>query len=162
MAYVYLSKGIPLKEDDPDTALEVAKAELLKLYKELERLTPALQVEVSRLNQDWTVEIRGFDPDLVVCEDWSDGEWNASYMFDVSIKSLDGNPDCDLEINEWDEWDEWRKLDEPMYKDVFEPLQKCCWQGFKRDDVTVVFSAINVVNSYSGNGIHVYNNQGWL
>lgn len=159
MAYVHLSKRIPLKEDDLDTATEVAKSELLELYRELSSLIPELESEVSKLNQNWTIEICNFDPELVICEDWDEEAWNAIYMFDVSIKSPDGDPDCDFRI---DEWDEWHKLDEPMYKDVFEPLQKCSWQGFKRDDVTVEFSAIKVVDSYSGNGIHVYNNQGRL
>lgn len=159
MAYIYLSKEIPLAEDQEEKALETAKKTFQSLYSELMQHLPSLETEVSKLNPDWFLEDSGFDSEMVNCEDWHEGNWNANFMFRISIKSPDGDPDSDFEI---DEWDEWRKLDEPMYKDVFEPLQKCNWQGFKRDDVSVEFSAINVVESYSGKGIHVYNNQGWL
>jgi hypothetical protein len=159
MAYVYLQKEIELPENQIEKANEMAKEQLQALYSELLQHLPLLEKEVVELNPNWTVEAYQFDPEMVTCDDWYEGKWNAGYMFDISIKSPDGNPDCDFQI---DQWDEWRKLDQPMYKDVFEPLQKCKWEGFKRDDVTVEFGAINVVDSYSGNGIHVYNNNGWL
>jgi hypothetical protein len=159
VAYIYLSRDISLKENEVDIALEAAKAELSKLYKELEILIPPLETEINNLNQNWTVELSGFDSDLVICEDWYDGAWKASYMFEVSCKSPDGNADCDHEISAWDEW---HRLDEPMYKDVFEPLYQCSWVGFKREDVLVEFTAVKAVDSYSSNEVHFYNNQGWL
>jgi hypothetical protein len=159
MAYIYLSQEIPLPRDQEEQALEFAKEQFGNLYSELIKLISPLEKEVAALNPNWTVETWRFDPEMVNCDDWHEGIWVAGYMFEVSIKSPDGDPDCDFQI---DAWDEWRMLDKPMYKDVFEPLQKCSWRGFKRYDVTVEFSAINVVDSYSGNGIHVYNNSGWL
>jgi hypothetical protein len=155
MAYIYLSKEIPLPRDREGQALEFAKEQFSSLYSELMKLLPLLEKEVVALNHNWIVETGPFDPEMVDCDDWHEGNWVAIYMFEVSIKSPDGDPNCDFEINAWDEW---QMLDRPMYKDVFEPLQKCSWQGFKRDDVTVEFSAIKVVDSYSGNGTHVYNN----
>jgi hypothetical protein len=161
MAYIYLSKEIPLPEENEEDAIKVAKEQLQAFYRELiSQYLPLLQQEVSKINPEWIVEDSGFDSETVNCDDWCDGAWNANYMFCISIKSPDGNQDNDFEINAWDEWE---RLDRPMYKDVFEPLQKCNWEGFKRDDVTVEFSAINVVDSYNANqDFHVYNNQGWL
>ncbi len=49
-----------------------------------------------------------------------------------------------------------------MYKDVPEPLRQCRWERFKRDDVTVEFRVVKAVDSYSGNGLHFYDNQDWL
>jgi hypothetical protein len=159
MAYIYLSKKIELQEDQIEKANEMAIEQLQALYFELLQHLPLIEKEVAKLNPNWIVEAYKFDSDMVTCDDWYEGKWNTSYMFDISIKSPDGNPDCDFQI---DEWDEWKKLGEPMYKDVFEPLQKCKWEGFKRDDVAVQFSVINVVYNNRGNGVHVYNNSEWL
>lgn len=159
MTYIYLSKEIPLAEDQEEKAVETAKEHFRVLYSELMQHLPILETEASKLSPDWFLENSGFDPEMVSCEDWYEGSWFANYMFEISVKSPDGDPDCDFEIGAWEEW---RKLGKPMYKDVFEPLQKCNWKGFKRDDVSVEFSAIKVVDSYGGEGIHVYNNQGWL
>ena len=161
MAYIYLSKGIPLPEDNEQEAIKLAQEQLQVFYQELiSQYLSLLQQEVSEINAEWVVEDSGFDSRLVNCDDWDDGVWNANYMFCISIKSPNGNQDNNFEINAWYEWE---RLDQPMYKDVFEPLQKCKWEGFKRDDVTVEFDAIKVVESYKPNqDFHVYNNQGWL
>jgi hypothetical protein len=161
MAYIYLSKEISLPEENETEAVNVAKKQLQAFYEELlSQHLPLLQQEVSRLNQEWTVEDSGFYSESVNCDDWQDGAWNANYMFCISIKSPNGDQDNNFEINEWDEWE---RLDKPMYKDVFEPLQKCKWEGFKQDNVIVEFSSIKVVESYKANqDFHVYNNQGWL
>jgi hypothetical protein len=159
MAEISLYRQIPLAESDEIEALEIAKKQLKVVYSELLKFTPLLEKEVHSLNTNWTLEVREFDSEIVSCDDWDNGNWNVSYLFDIAIKSPDGNPECDFLI---DAWDEWETLNQPMYRDVFEPLQKCKWQGFKRDDVSVKFDAINVVDSYSGKGLYVYNNQGYL
>lgn len=159
MAYVYLTKNIPLGSHDSDNAIELAKIELSKLYQELAACVAELELDVSKINPDFTVKLSNFDVDMVICEDWYEGNWNASYMFQVSVISPDGNPDCDYKI---DQYDEWQRLDQPMYEDVFEPLYQCRWDGFKRNDVTVEFAAVKAVDSYSGNGLHFYDNKGWL
>jgi len=159
VAYVYLSKEILLDEDKPDQAIESAKVEMKKLFQELVKAMPALEQDVLTLNPEFILECRDFDVEMVDCDDWHEGAWNAGYMFDISIKSPNGNPDCDYEI---DQWDEWKRLGEPTYKDVPEPLRQCRWEGFKRDDVTVEFRVVKAVDSYSGNGLHFYDNQDWL
>lgn len=159
MAYVYLSKEISIEENKPEQALQSAKAELEKMFQELVKAIPALQQEAIKLNPEFVVEYRDFDAEMVDCDDWHEGVWNAGYMFDIAIKSPKGNPDCDYEI---DQWDEWKRLGEPMYKDVPEPLRQCRWEGFKRDDVTVEFRVVKAVDSYSGKGLHFYDNQDWL
>ncbi|MHC5675139.1 hypothetical protein [Nostoc sp.] len=159
MAYIYLFKEIPLTVDKEEEAVQVAKQQLKNLYSDLMQYFPLLEKEVTNLDPTWILEPWDFDPEMVSCDDWDEGSWNATYIFKISITSPDGNPDCDFEI---DEWEEWHKLDEPMCEDVFEPLRKCNWQGFKRDNVSVEFSAIKAVDSYSGKGLHIYNNQGWL
>lgn len=161
LAYIYLSKEIPLSEENEKEAVNLAKKQLQAFYQELlSQYLPLLQQEVSRVNPEWIVEDSGFDSESVNCDDWQDGVWNANYMFCISIKSPNSNQDNNFEVNEWDEWE---RLAKPMYKDVFEPLQKCKWEGFKQDDVIVEFSSIKVVESYKANqDFHVYNNQGWL
>jgi len=133
--------------------------QLRDLHDELAQSVQHLEEEVSKLGADWVLKTYDFDPERVDCEDWHEGEWNANYSFEISIKSPEAEPELDFEVTAWDEW---RKLNEPKYRDVFEPLQKCAWKGFKREDVLVEFSAINVVDSDRREGIHVYNNSGWL
>lgn len=159
MAYVYLSKDISIEEGKPDQALQVAQIELERLFQELVKAMPGLEEDVLKLSPEFVVEYRDFDPEMVNCEDWYEGSWNAGYMFDILIKSPNGNPDCDFEI---DQWDEWKRLGRPMYKDVPEPLRQCRWEGFKRQGVTVEFRVVKAVDSYSGDGLHFYDNQDWL
>jgi hypothetical protein len=56
MAYIYLSKEIPLPEKNEKEAVNVAKKQLQAFYQELlSQYLPLLQQEVSRVNPDFHV-----------------------------------------------------------------------------------------------------------
>ncbi len=153
-----------------------AKEKGLPLLENLwERLSKALKaVEKDCLNRypDLTMEISILEKEFVCFDQWDkkDGKeiWNLSYWIEVRTISPDGISECDFEINQYDQW---RKLGEPMYKDVYEPLYDCDWSSIKPfcgvtgdtigDTVSVQFGAVKAVDSYHG-GIHFYDNNGWL
>jgi hypothetical protein len=159
MATIYLNCKLQLGEEEEDKALELAKNQLRLMFDQVSALIPSLEEEILQRKPDWSVESGDFDPDLVSCDAWDEGEWSAGYMFEVVCTSPDGIPECDCQM---DEYDVWRELGQPTYKDICEPLYYCDWSKFKREGVDVEFDAVKAVDKYSGHGLHFYSNHYWL
>ncbi len=76
------------------------------------------------------------------------------------------------ESGEYNEYDVWESEGNPMYKDVQEPLFALDWKEIKENcsckavDLGLFydfqFDSVKAVESYSGEGVHFYNNQEWL
>lgn len=170
MATIHI--GYSLFADTEEEAKKIGIPQLKTLWVKVRKALELVEEDCLMRFPDLLFEVLNFDPDLVCLDetDEKDGKilWDLTYWIEVETLSPDGIPECDYSF---DAYDQWRKIGQPMYKDVCEPLYDCDWSSFESmcgatdetmgETVSVEFQSIQAVDSYHG-GIHFYNNDRWL
>ncbi|MBW4431676.1 MAG: hypothetical protein KME28_08095 [Pelatocladus maniniholoensis HA4357-MV3] len=164
--------GFRLFANDEEEAKQAGLPKLKSLWDKVLIVLEPVEKDCLLIHPDLVFEVSSFEADFVSFDetDEKDGKilFDLTYWMEVSTTSPDGIPECDYQF---DAYDRWRKMGEPMYQEVFEPLFDCNWTSLEPfccatgetmgDIVSVEFQAIKAVDSYHG-GVHFYSNHRWL
>ena len=170
-----------LKANSGKNALVVGRDEVTKAISCINSVLEGMKAQLKEKYPKYPLRTNCLD---IEAELWDEEIWQVFTTMQLYLE----NKFC--ESGEYNEYDVWDSKGCPMYEDVQEPLFTLDWKEIKENFNTKAqsrmaqsvarrdlgasapcdlglfydfqFDSVKAVESYSGEGVHFYNNQEWL
>lgn len=152
-----------LKANSEKDALALGRDEVMKAMSYINSVLTKKELELKEKYPKFPLYTNYSD---IEAELYDEEIWQVFMTMQLYLENKFG------ESGEYDEYDTWNSLGCPLYKDVQEPLFTLDWDEVKENCNTEAvdlglfydfqFDSVKAVESYSGKGVHFYNDREWL